>query len=131
MRLPFRPFTAPEHTPLRLPGKHNGAALLVHGFPGTPLEMRASALALHEQGWTVSAPLLPGFGKEIETLPEKKWSDWLQALQAEWHILRQSHSPLVLVGNSMGGALSQSLAAQYPPDLLILFAPFWKIPGPL
>ncbi len=38
------------------------AALLVHGFPGTPAELRPLGQALYEAGWTVSAPLLPGFG---------------------------------------------------------------------
>lgn len=132
MRLPFQPFTGPQHAPLRLNSDTPGAALLIHGFPGTPLEMNASAQALHLAGWSVSAPLLPGFGAEIEHLPEKKMEDWLKSLQTEWQLLqRERQRPLILVGNSMGGALAQMLAAQSPPDLLILFAPFWKIPGGL
>ena len=59
----------PEHETFTLPGGRP-AALLLHGFLGTPAEMRGLGEALHEQGWTVYAPLLPGFGSDIETLTD-------------------------------------------------------------
>jgi carboxylesterase len=126
--LPFQPFTAPEHQPFTMPGG-DAAALLVHGFPGTPLEMRATAQILHELGYTVKGILMPGFGTEIETLPTRKAGDWLQAILNALAELRREHSALLLVGNSMGSALSLAAAAQIPPDKLILFSPFWRIPG--
>jgi carboxylesterase len=128
--LPFKPFQAPEHQPFYLQGG-SPAALLVHGFPGTPLEMRATAEALHELGFTTRGILLPGFGTEIETLPAKTVQDWLDAVLSALTDLRRTHAPLVLVGNSMGAALSLAAAAQIRVDGLILYAPFWKFPGPL
>jgi carboxylesterase len=128
--LPFKPFLAPEHEPFHFEGGQP-AALLVHGFPGTPLEMRATGKTLHELGFTAKGILLPGFGSEIESLPKKTAQDWLDAVLSALEELRRDHSPLLLVGNSMGSALSLAAAAQAKIDSLIIYAPFGKIPGPL
>jgi carboxylesterase len=128
--LPFKPFQGPEHQPFYLQGGP-AAALLVHGFPGTPLEMRATAETLHELGFTVKGILLPGFGTEIETLPAKTAQDWLEAVTVELAELRRAHDPLLLVGNSMGSALSLAAATRVKIDRLIVFAPFWKLTNPL
>lgn len=128
--LPFKPFQSPEHQPFHLQGGPP-AALLVHGFPGTPLEMRATGQTLHQLGFTTRAILLPGFGADIETLPAKTARDWLDAVLSNLDEMRREHTPLWLVGNSMGSALALAAAAQIRVDGLILYAPFWKIPGPL
>lgn len=128
--LPFQPFQTPEHQPFYFEGGQP-AALLVHGFPGTPLEMRATGETLHQLGFTVKGILLPGFGTEIETLPTKTAQDWLEAITAALIELRRDHAPLLLVGNSMGSALSLAAATHIKIDRLILYAPFWKLPGPL
>ena len=36
----------------------------------------------------------------------------------------------MLVGYSMGGALALRLAAEWPPDRLVLIAPLWRLLGP-
>jgi carboxylesterase len=128
--LPFKPFQGSEHQPFHLQGGQ-AAALLVHGFPGTPLEMRATAEALHELGFTTKGILLPGFGTEIETLPNKTARDWLDAVLSALAELRRTHAPLVLVGNSMGAALSLAAATHVKVDRLIVYAPFWKLSNPL
>lgn len=124
----IKAFQGEEHQPFILNGG-KPAALFVHGFPGTPAEMRLPAATLHEAGWTVRAPLLPGFGTEIETIGEKTCADWLAVIEDELTALQREHHPVILVGNSMGGALSIQIAATRPnpPDALILFAPFWKV----
>ncbi len=103
------------------------AALLIHGFPGTPYEMQQPADLLHAQGWTVEAPLLPGFGTDIPTLPERTYQDWLTATGSALERLRREHDTVIICGNSMGGSLALCLAAQQPVDGLILFAPFWRV----
>lgn len=128
--LPFKPFQGPEHQPFHLQGGPQ-AALLVHGFPGTPLEMRATAETLRELGFTTKGILLPGFGTEIETLPAKTAQDWLEAITIELAELRRAHPTLLLVGNSMGSALSLAAATRVKVDRLIVYAPFWKITNPL
>lgn len=65
----LQPYNTPEHRPFTL-GEGAGAALLIHGFPGTPAEVRPLAQALSERGWKVRAPLLPGFGTESQLAAE-------------------------------------------------------------
>lgn len=121
-------YDKPEHDAITLEGKAGqGTVVLVHGFPGTPFEMRALASALHEVGWSVSAPLLPGFGRQISRLPNVGHSDWLDAVCAEIRSVQRPGEPLILLGHSMGGALALSAAASLPVDRLILLAPFWKL----
>lgn len=128
--LPFKPFQSPEHEVFEFKGE-NPAALLVHGFPGTPLEMRATGELLNKIGFTTRGILLPGFGQQIETLPQKTTKDWLEAVSTALAELRKKHAPLLLVGNSMGSALSLATAAKIPIDGLILYAPFWKLQFPI
>ncbi len=126
--LPFIPFTAPEHQDFTLPGGHP-AALLVHGYPGTPYEMRPLADALNERGWTCRGILLPGFGTQLETLPQRAWTEWLDAAIDALTALQRDHTPLLLVGHSMGAAVGLSAAARSRLGGLILLAPFWRNRG--
>jgi carboxylesterase len=123
-------FQGPEHQPFRLEGGQ-AAALLVHGFPGSPAEMRPLGEALHAAGWTVEGLLLPGFGPQMDTLQERRYLEWLEAVRTSLQALRVSHKPLLLAGFSMGAALSLAAASESQPDGLLLMAPFWKLSGPL
>ena len=119
-------FDAPEHQPFLWEG---GApvALLVHGFPGTPAELRPLAQQLFDAGWSVQGLLLPGFGAQIATLAERTHDEWVQAITNAITELRKQHRPVVLIGFSLGAALSIQAAAAVPPDALVLLAPFWQL----
>ena len=78
--LPYNPFNGPEHADFTISGG-KPAALLVHGFPGTPAEMRPLAQALNERGWTVRGLLLPGFGSDLDTLPFRRAEDWTRSVR--------------------------------------------------
>ncbi len=120
-------FQEPEHLPFLFEAEGNRAALLTHGFPGSAKEMRPVAQLLHDMGWTTQGVLLPGFGPEIETIMEKKHTDWQQTVDTALAQLRHNHDTVLLIGNSMGGALSIQAAAKHGADGLMLFAPFWTI----
>lgn len=139
---PFaRVFQGSDHRPFRLEGGV-AAALLVHGFPGTPAEMRPLGVALHRAGWTVEGLLLPGFGPQIDTLFDRRREEWVAAIHEALGELQRGHTPVLLVGYSMGAALClaaltppttvhPSLPAPQPPSAMALLAPFWKLPGPV
>lgn len=120
-------FTNDAHRSFTLAGER-GAALLIHGFPGTPAEVRSLAAVLHTQGLTVHAPLLPGFGPEIDHLAAYSHRDWLAATEGALLDLKARHETVILGGYSMGGALALSLAARQRVDGLVLLAPFTQIP---
>jgi carboxylesterase len=119
-------FAEEEHQPFFWKGG-DPAALLVHGFMGTPAEMRPLANELHKAGWTVEGLLLPGFGDQIDTLFERRYQEWLESTRSTLARLRSNHRPVLLVGYSMGGAVALNVAADNPPDSLILLAPFWRL----
>lgn len=123
-------FQGIEHEPFIWEGGES-AALLVHGFPGTPADVRVLAESMLHAGWTVEALLLPGFGTEIETLPERTSAEWVQAICESLVALQSRYAPVVLVGYSMGGALALQAAMGNMPDGVILLAPFWKIDHPV
>jgi carboxylesterase len=125
-----RLYRGAEHAPLYWQGG-KPAALLVHGFLGTPAEIRPLAESLRQAGWTVQGVLLPGFGPDIETLPERTYEDWLATVEQALEALRREHAPVLLIGYSMGGALSVVAARRHPPDALVLLAPFVHLISPL
>jgi carboxylesterase len=122
----LNPFQGDEHQPFCWNGGQP-AALLVHGFPGTPAEMRPLGAALHRAGWTVYGPLLPGFGPQIETIFERDYTEWIAAVETTLAELQQKHQPVLLVGHSLGAAVSIQAAARSSPDALVLTAPFWQL----
>jgi carboxylesterase len=128
LSLPHIPlFTHPDHQPFLFKAE-NPAAVLVHGFPGTALEMRHIGKALNAQGCTVSGLRLPGFGPDLINLTEYTSNDWAAYIRKEIQSLRdQGHSPLLLVGYSFGGGLALQVAAEEELDGLALIAPLtWR-----
>ena len=81
------------------------AVLLVHGFTGTPWEVRPIADALQHTGFAVHAPLLPGHGLTPEALSATTWADWIAATDAATEALVRSHRRVVLLGMSLGALL--------------------------
>lgn len=126
--VPFRPFAGPEHHAFEL-GDGGRQALLVHGFPGTPAEMRPLAEVVAARGWRVRVPLLPCFGPDIVNLGHCRWQDWVSLIETEWTTLCAVRGTCALIGYSMGAAIALHVAAARPPDRLVLVAPFWRVPG--
>lgn len=126
-------FTGAEHQAFHLAGTNGAALLLIHGFPGTPAEMRPLADAFHAQGWTTHGVLLPGFGADIATLAERRLAHWQATVTDAVHLLARDHQVVWLAGNSMGGALAIHAAVTLPSQVqgLLLFNPFWEIDNPL
>lgn len=122
-------FSAPRHQPFRLDGDGSRVAVLVHGFPGTPADMRPLGDALHDAGWSVVAPLLPGFGPEIATLPDRTHSEWRNAIQAAIVEARATHRRVVLVGHALGATLALLATEREPVDAQVLLAPYWRFGG--
>jgi carboxylesterase len=120
-------YTNPEHRPF-LVESGTSRALLIHGFLGSPRELRPLAQELASAGVTARGVLLPGFGADIARLKEVRAEEWLAAARTAWEETREGATRATLIGFSMGGAVALRLAAEagLAPDQLILLAPHWK-----
>jgi carboxylesterase len=100
------------------PWSHTGdsthGAVVLHGFTGNPSSMRGVATTLADHGFHIQMPLLPGHGTVVEELVPARWADWAGEAEAAYQRLRQRVSEIVVVGLSMGGALTLRLGADHP-----------------
>lgn len=108
------------------PAEPSTGALLIHGFMGSPKELRPLGRALAEAGIDAHAPRLPGYASELGTLDRKRAEDWIDAANHAWDEVVARHERHILLGFSMGGAVALSVASRLPPDRLILLAPLWR-----
>lgn len=99
--------------PFFFPGGEQGV-LLVHGFTGSPSEMRLLGEFLHKRGYTILGPRLAGHGTSVEEMAGTAWPHWYSAVEDGYHMLRAMCREVSVVGLSMGGLLSLKLAAEYP-----------------
>lgn len=96
--------------PFDFPGNQIGC-LLIHGFTGSPGEMRPLGEHLQEKGYTVKGVLLPGHGTKVEDLAQTNWNSWYGEVVKGYRDLQKVCKKIFVIGLSMGGALALHLAA--------------------
>lgn len=101
--------------------------LLVHGFTGTPSEMRPMGEFFHSKGYSVYAPLLAGHGTNPEELRTTSWHDWWETVYQTYQCMKaEGMEKIVAVGLSMGGALTLYLASKENlQGVVTLCSPIW------
>lgn len=93
--------------------------LLLHGFSGTPAEVRDLGVRLHRLGYGVSGPTLPGHAGEPSELDEIRVDDYLRTVEAAFDAVRERYRVVHVVGFSMGGALGLYLAQNRRMNALV------------
>lgn len=104
----------------------NVGALLVHGFTGTPHEMRGLGEYLSDRGVSVACKMLPGHGADQRELNHATWRSWVDTVDAGYQELAAHCKQVFVVGLSMGGVLSLHLAAHRPVAGVAAFAAFLR-----
>ena len=89
-------------------------ALLIHGYTGSPSEMRLLADYLNLRELRISAPLLPGHGTVPADLNRVAWNEWTGAVERALAALREQCSAVFVAGLSMGALLTLYLAGHHP-----------------
>ena len=92
----------PTAEPFLLPGDSSKpACLLIHGFTGTPKEMRWMGEFLNRQGYTCLAVRLTGHATDPEDMIRSRWTDWAASVEDGYALLRGLTDNIFLIGLSM------------------------------
>lgn len=90
------------------------AILLLHGFTGTPQDLKKLTTFLKNQGFACCAPIYQGHGMGAEVLSQTKVELWWQdAVNALEFLQSYGYARISIVGHSMGGVFALRLAQQY------------------
>ena len=102
--------------------------LLCHGLTATAAEVRLLAQVLHERGYTVAGPLLPGHGTTPQDCNRHTWQDWYASVEQAYQQLTSQCQTVVVGGESAGALLILRLASLHPEVAAILcYAPALKL----
>lgn len=125
----------PTAEPFLFPGAaEKPGCLLIHGFTGTPKEMRWLGEYLAQQGYTSLGVRLAGHATRPADMVRSRYTDWMASVEDGYHLLRGLTPRVYLVGLSMGGVLSllmstrldvQGVAAISTPAGLPRDYPLW------
>lgn len=103
--------------------------LLIHGFTATTAEVRLLGKYLHERGYTVAGPLLPGHGTTPEDMNCCRWQDWTGAVEQAYREIASRCERVFIGGESMGALLTLYAASEHPEARgLLLYAPALLVP---
>ena len=112
------------------PSNSTKTAILVHGFVGSPFDLKPLAKSLAKNNFKVVVPFLPGQLKKSFAYDRTKYSpefftNWLaEIIKTETE--KNGKKPC-LVGFSMGGTISTVVASQNSIKKLVLIAPFYSL----
>jgi carboxylesterase len=110
------PQIIPTTEPFFLPGDPSKpACLLIHGFTGTPKEMRWMGEHLHKRGYTCMGIRLTGHATQPEDMIRSRWTDWTASVEDGYNLLCGLSDQIFLVGLSMGGILSLLMSTRLAP----------------
>jgi carboxylesterase len=114
--------------PFFFPGSRTGI-LLVHGFTGAPKEMRLLGEYLHrEHHLSVLGVRLAGHATQPEDMFRSSYTDWLASVEDGYALLSGAADSIIIMGLSMGGVLSLTLAASFPVKGVVAMSTPYKLP---
>ena len=111
----------PETAAYFLPGGPCGV-VLVHGYTGTPMELRPLGDYLAAQGFTVLGVRLQGHGTSWQELEQTTWPEWYQDVADGVQKLRDCCESVSVAGLSLGGLLAAKAAAGLPLASVVLMS---------
>ena len=94
------------------PGNKTGI-LLIHGFTGSPSEMRYLGDYLKDRSFSVRGVLLKGHGTSPREMKKTNFRDWIKSAELGYLELAESCDEVFVIGFSMGGAIALHLAQKY------------------
>ncbi len=121
--------TIPTTEPFFLQGNKTGI-LLIHGFTGTPKEMRWMGEYLNrELGATCLGIRLAGHATRPKDMVRSRWTDWTASVEDGYNILRGAADRIYLAGLSMGGALSLLMSTRLDVKGVVTISAPYRMPA--
>lgn len=102
--------------------KGRKAVLLLHGFTGTPYEMKYLGKRLYGEGYSVYIPRYPGHGTSLREMARTSFAQWHAAAREAFLELRSLRPEVYIAGLSMGGIFTVLLAAEFGVKKIALLA---------
>ncbi|MDZ4693691.1 MAG: alpha/beta fold hydrolase [Deltaproteobacteria bacterium] len=95
------------------------AVLCLHGFSGSPFEVRPPGEALGNAGFSVLSPWLAGHEGGAKAFAASRYPDWLKSAETALNELvgKNAGRPVGIFGFSMGGLLAVCLAHAFPKQV--------------
>jgi carboxylesterase len=96
--------------PFFFEGSSDVAFLILHGFTGSPYEVKPIGEYFHKKGHTTLGILLPGHGTKVEDLIPTRFYHYVAIADQFLLNLSKYYKKVFIVGFSMGGAIALKLA---------------------
>ncbi|MBM84261.1 MAG: hypothetical protein CMJ78_27210 [Planctomycetaceae bacterium] len=111
------------------PRSSNTAILMVHGFSDSPPIFRTMAERLAKSGFRCRVMRVPGFSTHLTIHAKLTTAEWRSAIDREVRTLRKRHQRVVIIGHSLGGALTIRHILEHPEsaDAVVLLAPLLAV----
>ena len=104
------------------------ACLLIHGFTGTPKEMRWMGEFLNRQGYTCLGIRLAGHATDPADMIRSNWTDWAASVEDGYSLLQSFTANIFLIGLSMGGVLSLLMSTRLDVKGVVAMSTPYKLP---
>lgn len=104
------------------------AILLLHGYGGTPYELKYLAEGLADNNISVFVPLLPRHGTTVEELSGLRWEEEYEAAEDYLLMLKKNYKEVYVGGLCNGGLLALLLSSNIEVDGIIsMSAPIYEV----
>lgn len=97
--------------------------LALHGLLGNPLEMQFVGRKLQRAGYSVTIPLIPGYGYasgQNTSFATTRSEQWYDEVQRQFDTLKRNHDSVSVVGLCIGAVLALRLASERSDEIAAL-----------
>lgn len=99
--------------------KAGHGVLVIHGFTGSPAQLRPMADAINARGYTVRGILLPGHCTTLKDMARVSWNEYLDCVRQSYLDMSREYDSVSVAGLSMGGLLSLILSSENPVKVCV------------
>lgn len=121
---------ADQNRPFVLKGSKKELVILVHGFMGSPDEMRPLAEKANALGFSAYSALIPGYGGTAKVANDYSKEQWVKWFSEEVKRAQGCFSKIHIVGFSTGGLLATNYIMDHGDDETVqsvhLISPYYE-----